>query len=491
MKLKIEDLKIEKRAFINGEYVAACNGAVISRTSSADGRDISGLSACGAEDINHAVAVARKSFSSRVWTDKEPGEKKAVLLRLADLIEEHREEIALLDCVETGRALKNCYYDSIPKAIEAMRYFAESIDKQYDHAILPRKNAFATITREPLGVVGLITPWNDPMVVSVWKLAPALLMGNSVVLKPAEQSSFSLIRVAALAKEAGIPDGVVNVVPGYGECAGKALALHLDVDGIFFTGSSQVGKLIMSYAGESNMKKVGLECGGKSAFVVSSKCGDLKEAAAVLARNVFYNQGQICSAPSRLIIEKSNKDLFVSCLLAEEERYRPGNPFDISNEVGCLVSQEQRERVLAYIQAGLDSGARLLTPEQGKPPPGRVCVSPAIFDGVAPDSILAQEEVFGPVLAIISVGSIAQAVEVANSTRYGLAASIWTDDMDEAYQVSRLLKAGLVHINSYGDDDNSVPFGGVKESGIGKDKSVFAFDEYSELKTTWIKYRSL
>ncbi|MCT4566310.1 MAG: aldehyde dehydrogenase family protein [Maledivibacter sp.] len=492
IKEKIDNLVIEKRAFIDGLYIEALDGEIIKKVSPADGRDISGLSSCKKEDVDIAVKIAKQRSDEKVWVDKEPKEKKAILLKLADLMEENREELALLDTLETGRTIRNYYYDSIPKAIEAMRWFAESVDKYYDHAIMPRTNSFATITKEPLGVVGIITPWNDPLVVACWKFVPALLMGNSVVLKPAEQSSFSILKVAKLAIDAGVPKGVFNVVPGLGETAGKALALHNDVRSIFFTGSSKIGKLILQYSGQSNMKKVGLECGGKSPFIVSKKCRDLEEAAKVLAKNIFYNQGQICSAPSRLIIDKVIKDEFINCLKKQSEKYVPGDPFDITNEVGAVISKQQKEKIENYIRKGEESGAKVI--RSGYKPQSiksGLFVMPTIFDNVNQDSIIAQEEIFGPVIVIISVDSIQEAISVANNSKYGLAASVWTNDIDEAYQISRRLNAGIVHINSYGEDDNTVPFGGCKESGIGKDKSVYAFDEYTNTKTTWMKFKSI
>ncbi len=493
VKEKLITLEIEKRAFINGSFVNAIDEATITKVSSADGSDISGLSAGNEKDIDHAVSIANKSYKSGVWRDKEPCEKKKVLFRLADLMKKHREELALLDTLETGRSLKNYYYDSIPKAIRALRYFAEGIDKYYDYAIPPRANASATITREPLGVVGLITPWNDPMVVSIWKIAPALLMGNSIVVKPAEQSSFSILLFAKLSKEAGIPDGVFNVVPGYGEIAGKALALHNEVAGIFFTGSSQVGKLILQYSGQSNMKKVGLECGGKSPFIVSNNCDDLAEAAKVIAKNIFYNQGQICSAPSRVLVHNDSKRELIALLKIESEKYIPQDPFKIESEVGCVVSEKQKNRIDKFIKKGEESGACKITPSQSSTiqyEKGQ-SVMPTIFYDVDLDAEIVTEEIFGPVLVIISFNSIEEATTIANNSRYGLAASVWTNNIDEAYHVSRILEAGIVHINSYGDDDNSVPFGGVKESGIGSDKSIFAFDEYSNLKTTWFNYKTI
>jgi acyl-CoA reductase-like NAD-dependent aldehyde dehydrogenase len=492
IKHSIDELRIEKRAFINGAYAEALDGAIIKKFSPVDGRDLSGISACKDEDINRAVAAAKNSFESTLWCNKGPDEKKDILFKLANLMEKNREELALLDTIETGRAFRNYFYDSIPKAIQALRYFAECVDKYYDHAIPPRANSFATITREPLGVIGIITPWNDPLVVATWKFAPALLMGNSIVMKPAEQSSFSILRVAKLAQEAGLPDGVLNVVTGFGDTAGKALALHKDVAGIFFTGSSEVGKKIMQYAGQSNMKKVGLECGGKSPFIVSKHCRHLEKAASVLARNIFYNQGQICSAPSRALIDIEIKDRFIELLKKESVHYIPRDPLDVNSEVGCVVSREQETKIRDYIRIGIESGATMMTPELIEPVNSKACcVIPTIFDDVKAGSVIAQEEIFGPVVAVIGYNNIAEALSIANNTRYGLAASIWTSDLDEAYQISRGLRAGIVHVNCYGEDDNTAPFGGVKESGIGKDKSIFAFDDYSYLKTTWMRFNNI
>jgi len=489
---KLQNLKIEKRAFINGKYVEAIDKKIITKQSSIDGRDLSGLSACNEKDIEIAVESALKSYKHGVWSDLDLKQRQNVILKLADLVEENLEELALLDTLETGRSLKNYYYDSIPKAIDAMRWFANAIDKVYDHAVVPSKDSFATVIREPLGVVGIITPWNDPLVVAFWKLTPALLIGNSVILKPAEQSSFSILKVAQLAIEAGIPEGIFNVVPGYGDIAGKALALHKNVRGIFFTGSSYVGKLILQYAGQSNMKKVGLECGGKSPFIISKNYKDLGKAAKVLAKNIFYNQGQICSAPSRLLIDKSIKDEFLNLLVQESKNYIPKNPLSLDTEVGAVVSSEQKKRILGYIDDGIKDGATIVKDfDEIVPNVNGEYIAPVIFDNVSKDSKIANEEIFGPVLVVLEFENIIDALEIANNSNYGLAASIWTNDYDEAHFISRKLEAGIVHINSYGDDDMSVPFGGIKESGLGKDKSIYAFDEYSNLKTIWMSFNTL
>lgn len=479
-------------AFIGGKYIRPKKRQIISKYSSINGDSLPNIASCQPDDVDDAVQFARNIYLSRVWCDKEPYEKKEILYKLADLVQANLEELAILDTVETGRSVKNYFYDSIPKAIEAIRWFAEAADKFYNHAISMRAGSFATITKEPLGVVGIITPWNDPLVVACWKFVPALLMGNSVILKPAEQSSYSILRVALLAKEAGLPDGVFNVLPGYGDIVGKALACHDDVDGIFFTGSTDVGKQILTYAGQSNMKKIGLECGGKSPFIISDKCNRLEQAVHVLAKNIFYNQGQICSAPSRLLVFPDVKEKVLELLAIEVLKYIPSDPFDIESEVGCVVSNEQRQRIEQFIAEGEKSGCRkikILTPSTVLPSANSIM--PTIFTDVNPDSSFARKEIFGPVLCVIDVNCLSEAVEIANDSRYGLAASIWTDDIDEAYHAARLLEAGLVHINSYGEDDNTVPFGGFKESGLGKDKSLYAFEEYSSTKTVWSRFKKV
>ncbi len=486
---KIESLQYETRAFIGGSYTDNTTGETIKKISSYDGRAWKPLDACGEKEIDQAVHLANEAFQSGAWSRLTPQKRKEVLLKLADLMEEHRAELALLDCMETGRALRNYFEDSIPKAIDAIRYYAELTDKVYEHAIPPRTDSFSVITRVPLGTVGVITPWNDPLVVAAWKFTPSLLVGNSVIVKPAEQSSFSVLKVAELAREAGIPDGVFQVVPGYGETAGKALAMHPLVRGIYFTGSSQVGKQILQYAGQSNMKRVGLECGGKSAFLVSGKYTNPKKAAEILAENMFYNQGQICSAPSRVILCPMVRDQFLGRLKECLQSYAPGNPFDPERRVGCMVSREQFERVESYLRLAREEGAEVVQalPEDGLP--RNMCaVSPAILLGLSSEARAAREEIFGPVVTILEAEDLKDAVAMANDSEYGLAGAVFTDDINEAYLAAHRMEAGLVHINSYGEDDMSTPFGGVKQSGLGKDRSIYAFDECTDLKTVWMKF---
>lgn len=480
VKSKLEKLKIENRFFINGEYKTT-KATYPKYSPILDLQiDLPSLYLCGEAEVNEAVDAAQKSYKSGIWRDLGPQKKKEVLFRLAELIERDKEEIVLLDTIETGRSIKNFYYDSLPKAVEAIRWFAEAVDKYFDHAITPTRDMLASIVKQPLGVVGIITPWNDPLVVNFWKIAPALLMGNSIVLKPAEQASYSMIKIASLIKEAGVPDGVFNLVTGDGR-TGALISSHMDVRGVFFTGSSEVGKKILVAAGESNMKKVALECGGKGPFVVTKNCNDLERAAKILAKNIFYNQGQICSAPSRLIIDKRVKEAFLALLKKEAVKFAPSDPLSFESDVGSLVSKEQHERVQSYIEKAKSQNLKQITvsDEESK----GYAVSPIIFDEVSAESALAKEEIFGPVLVVIPYEDIDEAIAVANNTKYGLAAAVFSDDINEANRVSLALEAGLVHINTYDAETNQMPFGGVKESGLGRDKSILAFDEFSETKT--------
>lgn len=480
---------LETKAFIDGEYIDCVAKKRIVKYSSVTGEKLPEITACDSEDVEKAVQCAKKALTSSSWSNLQY--RKECLLKLADLMETHLFELAAIDCYETGRAYQNFVCDSIPKAIEAIRYFAEAADKVYDKAVPSREDDFGLIMREPLGVVGIIAPWNDPLVVNAWKFSPALLMGNSVIIKPAEQASLSMIRISGLTKEAGIPSGVFNVLPGFGEDVGKAIALHKDISGVFFTGSTQTGKKIISYVGQSNIKKIGLECGGKSPYIVTSKCGRLKEAADVLARNVFYNQGQICSAPSRAIVDRTVMDEFIYYLKEASNRFCPKNPYDFNNKVGCVVSKEQYDKVMSYVEIGKNEAKnwfQAVPQEQSDLPQSACAILPTIFWGEKIDSVIAREEIFGPVLTVILSDNVDDAIRIANDTSYGLAGAVWTDDINEAYYTARSVKTGLFHINSYGNDDNSAPFGGVKESGLGKDKSVYAFDEYSYLKTIWLHF---
>ena len=487
---KAQSINPETRAFINGEYVEAEGKKTFEHKSPIDGRFLPSISDCSARDIDNAVAIAKSTFEAGLWHEKPISERKEILFKFAKLIEEKSEELALLDCLSMGKAIDALYNNDVPLAVGCYRWFAEAMDKLYDECVPPRANVVGTITREPLGVVGCISPWNYPVENVAWKLGPALAAGNSVVLKPAEQCSYSAILLGALSLEAGIPKGVLNIVPGRGEITGAALALHNDVDGVFFTGSTSVGKKILEYSGQSNMKRVCLETGGKSPFVVLADYSDLPHAAKTLAHCIFYNQGQTCSAPSRLVIEESIHDEFLALLEKEAPIHTPQNPLLNETKVGALVSLEQLATVERYVKSGIDEGAHLhLGGERLHPVKDGAYYAPTIFTEVKSSMTIAQEEIFGPVLSVLKAKDVDDAITLANDSVYGLSAGIWTNNINLAHHVARKLRAGTVHINNFGGGDMSSPFGGYKQSGNGgKDKSLHALDDYSECKTTWLTF---
>jgi acyl-CoA reductase-like NAD-dependent aldehyde dehydrogenase len=475
------------QAFIGGRYVDAASGATFTRVNPANGQPLAHVTACDARDIDLAVAAARSAFESGVWAKQPPRARKKVLLRFAELILAHTEELALLETLDTGKPIRDSLSVDIPATANCIQWFAEAVDKIYDEVAPTAHDALAMITREPLGVVGAIVPWNFPLIMAAWKIGPILAAGNSLVLKPSEKSPLSAIRLAQLASEAGLPDGVFNVVPGLGMPAGKALALHMDVDGIAFTGSTATGRSIMQYAGQSNLKRVSLECGGKSPNIVLADYDDLDRAATAAAFAIFFNQGEMCSAGSRLLVQESIKDAFLEKVAEVARGMVPGDPLDPETRLGAIVDEGQMKRVLSYIDTGKRDGAQVrLGGNQVRQSSGGFYVEPTVFDGVSPRMKIAKEEIFGPVLATLTFKTVDEAVKIANDVIYGLAAAVWTKDLTTAHRVARSLRAGVVYVNCYDADDITVPFGGFKQSGIGRDKSLHAFDKYTELKTTWI-----
>lgn len=484
-------LTFDGRAFINGERVDARDGQTFACVSPVDGRVLTDVSRCGVADVDAAVASARDAFNDRRWRGKSPADRKRVMIKFADLLLVHADELAMMETLDMGKPVKFSRSVDVNSASNCIRWYGEAVDKIYDEIAPTASTALALITREPVGVVGVIVPWNYPMIMAAWKVAPALAAGNSVVLKPSEKSPLTALRLAELALAAGIPPGVFNVVPGFGIEAGSPLASHMDVDCIAFTGSTRIGKQIHVMAGQSNLKRAWTELGGKSPNIVFADCPNLDRAVEAAIGNIFFNQGESCNAPSRLLVEASIRDEFLTRALALIPQYQPGNPLDTATVMGAIVDKVQLENVLRYIEIGKGEGARLIAGgEQTMRETGGCYVQPTIFDGVTGGMTIAREEIFGPVLSVMSFTDAADAVRQANDSVYGLQAAVWTRDINKAHGVARVLRAGTVHVNQYDEDDITVPFGGFKQSGIGRDKSLHAFDKYTETKTTWIRIDS-
>ncbi|WP_287877787.1 aldehyde dehydrogenase [Acidovorax sp.] len=480
-------LQLRHQAFIDGQFVDAQGGQTFATLNPANGQKLADVAACQPADVDRAVQAARRAFESGVWAQQHPRERKRVLLRLAALIDQHSEELALLETLDMGKPISDALAYDLPETVKCFAWYAEAIDKQYDEIAPTGPDALATITREPLGVVAAVVPWNYPLMMASWKVAPALAAGNSVLLKPAEQSPLSALRLAELAAEAGIPPGVFNVLPGLGPVTGQALGLHMDVDCLAFTGSTATGKRFMAYASESNLKRVWLECGGKSPHIVFEDCPDLDKAAQAAAVGIFSNQGEVCIAGSRLYVQDGIYDQFMAKVAQCAQGMRPGDPLDPATTMGAIVDENQMRRVLGYIDAGLSEGATLRTGgQQAHTASGGYYVEPTIFDCPRQAMRIVNEEIFGPVLAAQRFHTEDEAVALANDSPYGLGAGLWTAQLARAHRVSRRLRAGLVWVNCYFDGDITVPFGGVKQSGFGRDKSLHALDKYSDFKTTWI-----
>ena len=481
-------LDIRHQAFIGGRYVDAAAGKTFDDVSPVDGRVLAKVAACDAEDINRAVAAARRAFESGSWSQMAPANRKGVLQRFAERIRDHADELALLETLDMGKPIRDASSIDIPAVVDCIAWYAEAIDKVYDEVAPTSQSALALIIREPLGVVGAVVPWNFPLLMAAWKIGPALASGNSMVLKPAEQSPLTAIRLAELAVEAGIPEGVLNVVPGFGETAGRALGLHMDVDGIAFTGSAEVGKYFLEYSGQSNMKQVNLECGGKTPNIIMADAPDLEAASKAAAFGIFFNQGEVCNAGSRLLVQKSVKDEVLEKVMKFGQRMQPGDPLDPGTVMGAMVDETQTQRVLGFIEEGRDSGAVLkMGGKRVREDSGGWYIEPTVFDKVSNDMKIAREEIFGPVLSVLTFDHIDEAVRIGNDSIYGLAAAIWTRDINVAHSTARALRAGSVWINCFDGGDMTTPFGGYKQSGFGRDKSLHAIDKYTQLKTTWIQ----
>lgn len=484
-----EKITIPTKAYINGQWMDADSGETFENISPIDGKKLGDIAACDRSDVNKAVSAARAAFDSGVWSDLHPSKRGYILKKFADLIMKHREELAVLEVLDMGKPIRDALRIDIPGSANSIRWYGEAADKVMDEIAPTDPLAVAMVTREPIGVVGAVVPWNFPLSMMCWKLGPALATGNSIIVKPAEQSPLTALRVAELATEAGIPDGVLNVVPGFGETAGKAIGLHMDVDGLAFTGSTEVGKYFMEYSGQSNLKRVSLECGGKSAHIIMDDCPDLKAAARSAAGAIFFNQGEVCTAGSRLMVHKSIKENFVKEVIKAASYWVPGNPLDPKTSMGAIVDKCQQDRVMDYIKQGQECGANMLIGgETAHADTGGFYIKPTIFDGVDPNATIAQEEIFGPVLSVIEFETEEQAIEIANGTIYGLASALWSKDINRAHRMAKAIKAGTIWVNSWDPSgDMSIPFGGYKQSGFGRDKSLHALEKYTNLKTTWVQ----
>ena len=481
-------LPIDGRCLIDGQRRASASGQTFDCISPIDGRVLGQVARGAQADVDAAVASARAAFDDGRWAAQAPAMRKRQLLRFAEAILAAGDELALLETLDMGKPIRYSLSVDVPSTARCIAWYAEAVDKVYDQIAPTGRHALALIAREPMGVIGAIVPWNYPMIMAAWKLGPALAAGNSVVLKPSEKSPLTALRLAELAVEAGIPPGVFNVVPGYGHEAGEALALHMDVDAVGFTGSTRIGRRMLDCSSRSNLKRVYNELGGKSAFLVFDDFGDVERAARTVAGSMFFNQGESCNAPSRVLVHQRIADRFVDCVVAQAPNYQPADPLDARSEMGALVDGAQLETVMGYITAGQAEGARLACGGQRvMEETGGCYVQPTVFDRVNNGMKIAREEIFGPVLGIIRFGNEAEAVQLANDSSYGLQASVWSDNINRAHRVARALRVGTVHVNQYDEDDITVPFGGFKQSGNGRDKSLHALDKYTELKTTWIR----
>jgi len=473
------DLNLPLNAFIDGKFQPAKSKKVFASVNPATGKTIAEIAACDVEDVNFAVNRARAAFDDGRWSRIHPAERKAVLIRLAKLLRRNRHELAVMESIDSGKPVRDCATVDLPETIDCLIWHAEAVDKIYDQSAPVGDDAMALVVREPIGVVGCVLPWNFPMLMMAWKIAPALAAGNSVVLKPAEQTSLTALRIAELALEAGLPRAVLNVIPGLGPDVGEPLGRHPGIDMISFTGSTETGRRFLQYSAESNLKKIVLECGGKNPAVVLEDAEDLDLVAEHIVNGAFWNMGENCSASSRLIVHEAIKDSLMKRILARTRSWKTGDPLDPRHHLGALVDKEHFKKVSGYLKRGkVVSGGKT---EQGR------YVLPTIIDAVKPNDRLAREEVFGPVLAVITVRSTEEAIALANDSDYGLAASLFSANGKQAMRAAREIRAGTVTINCYGEGDITTPFGGYKQSGFGgRDNSLHAHDQYTELKTIWI-----
>jgi len=485
----VSSISFQTKAFIGGRTTNAISGRTFSTENPATGQPLADIAECDEKDVETAVQCARKAFEDGSWSRMSPTDRKRILFKFAGLIEKHEAELAVMESLEAGKPIADCVTIDIPETVGCIRWHAEAADKIYDQISPTASNNLGMIVREPIGIVGAVIPWNFPALMMAWKIGPALATGNSIIVKPAKLTSLSALRIAELAAQAGIPDGVFNVVPGFGETAGQAIGRHMDIDAVTFTGSTEVGRMFLRYAAESNLKRIELECGGKSPQVVMGDVADIDAVASHVVNCIFWNMGENCSAGARLIVHKSIKDKLLEKIIALTMEWKVGDPLDPATKIGPMIEKPHMEKVLSYIEAGKTEGAKLiLGGNRVLAETGGYFVEPTIFDNVTNDMKIAREEIFGPVLATITFEDEAEAIALANDTSYGLAASLYTDNVNVAHRVSRALRAGTVSVNCYSEGDITTPFGGYKESGFGgRDNGVHAHEQYTEIKTIWMQ----
>ncbi|AOE85899.1 aldehyde dehydrogenase [Pseudomonas sp. TCU-HL1] len=486
-----KSLKFRTQAFINGEFVDAVGGEEFETINPATGEVITKIAECDARDVDIAVAAAKAAFEDGRWSKLAPKERKRALQRLAALVEQNSQELALIESLDNGKPVDDAIAADLPDAVETLKWHAEAIDKLYDQVSPTASDLVSLVVREPIGVVGAVIPWNFPLAILAMKVGPVLAGGNSVVIKPAEQTTLSALRFAELVAEAGIPAGVFNVVTGFGETAGQALGRHPDVDCLSFTGSTEVGRYFLKYSAESNLKRVILELGGKSPAIVMDDVDDLQPIVEQLAIGILFSQGENCSAGSRLLVHEKIKDRLLEALLEHFKTWNVGDPLVEGTRIGAVIEEKHMNRILGYIESGLKEGGRLVCGgKRVREETGGFYIEPTIFDGVNNAMTIAREEIFGPVLSVITFKTVEEAIQIANDTPYGLAASLYTNNLHVAHKVSRAIRAGTVSVNCFSEGDQSVPFGGFKQSGFGgREKSFHAHDQYTEVKTIWMQLK--
>lgn len=477
-------ITLPSQAFIDGTFAPSVSGETFVTTNPATGEVLTEISACDARDVNLAVASAKAAFEDGRWHRRSPGERKAVLLKFADLLEQNAHELAVMESLDSGKPIRECQATDVPEAIHTIRWHAELIDKIYDSTAPVGPGALSLVVREPIGVVGLVLPWNFPLLMLAWKIGPSLAAGCPVIVKPAKETTLTALRVAELAHEAGVPAGVFHVLPGGGREVGEPLGRHMDVSMVSFTGSTDTGRLFLKYAAESNLKRIVLECGGKNPAVVMNDIDNIDVVAQHIVNGAFWNMGENCSASSRLIVHADVKDELLARIGVHMREWKMGNPLDPEHRLGSLVSESHFRKVRSYLE---QAGAENLRVAFGGGTQAGNFVEPTVVDGVGQNSRLFREEIFGPILSVTTFDNTAQAIAMANDSVYGLAASVYTSNLNHAIRLSREIRAGVVTVNCFGEGDITTPFGGYKESGFGgRDKSAWAHDQYTEIKTIWI-----